>query len=64
VLIDEGLPQLDTMRTIDIQQDNRDAADFGSANEDGANPLEMSLPALPARMEKSGDLAREGIQAA
>jgi len=64
VLIDEGLPQFDAMSIIDIQNGNRDAAGLGAADQDGANPLEMSLPTLPARMEKSGNLAREGIEAA
>jgi len=64
VLIDEGLPQFDAMRIIDVQHGNRDATSLCEANEDGANPLKMSWPALPARMEQSGDLAREGIEAA
>jgi hypothetical protein len=63
-LIDERLPQSHPLPIVDVEHSYTGPARLRATDEHGANPLKVTVPALPARMEEPDDIARERVSAA
>jgi hypothetical protein len=64
VLVDEGLSQLHTLQIVHVEHGHTGADRLRATDEHDANPLEVTVPALPARMEEQNDVARKRVAAA
>lgn len=63
ILIKKRLSQFDAVRLVDVEHGDGGAAGLRVADQHGANPLEVALPALPARVEQQHDVAAQWISA-